>query len=550
MTGQERRDKILGILEERGMAKVNELATSLLVSEKSIRRDLQELENKGLLVRIRGGAMKKEDTQVSVNQMKFEISEEASVRIADVEELKAPIESEAAPNVEQARVVRTSRPDWLVKAIEKKRPGTIVEPVAPVIEEKAKPTKVVKAERPAPPPVKEAKPAPPAKKAKPAPPPTKAVKPPPPSAEEIKPAPPATKAKPVAPKPAPEPEKPKKDLDVIEVGTSLKAEALEELRKLADPSSHGVLPAKLDEATWKGEEPEVPAEPLESAPVEEPSPKKREERKDRQASKKRSKKKGKPVPAAKREEARASEPTASPKPKKADTGPREDKKRKPEELAKAKKKPAKAKKKPEIEEEAPKEPSRVRKIIDVIHIVVALVCFIGGTALAIYILFGDRVGGEGADTGVMQELVTHEELSFYVPENWRVLDGGGSDTVLRIRGRQGDIIGAMTISTHDGDTGSTLEANFDRISARVHQGMTYFQSDVIQFGNTPTRRHSYTDQSGDREASLNTFLIPSGDRIKYIQLRKPIDGFNQELLEQFNEIVRSMNFLPSEFARE
>ena len=574
MTGQERREKILAVLEESGTVKSIEIAEAFGVSEKSIRRDIIELEGKGLLIRLRGGAkklddhappaedmestdaampveqaretdavipvdqvdskdaakpveqtrkkdagkpvkkakerevvepveqIKLDDVDMSANQMKLELSEEPSKKPSKRLSSKAKVADKSDNKSEQVPpgvVVKTSRPEWILKAIEKNRPGTIVEPVASAKEEK--PQKNVKKKK-----------------------------------TEV----PLKQAEPALSDAAVEPEKPKKDLNVIEFGTPIKPEALAELIRLADPESKKTMPIPSDEAAQQAaaKEPEV-------------LPKKRgEERGKRPRRKARP---AKPVKAT--EEVKASEPEEPPKPKKTTvsrkqkrpvTEAREDKRRKAEQPTRPRKKKEKQ------EETTPEKKSEKRKALDVVLIIIALVCLIGGTTLSIYVLFfaGDRGDDNGADVDMMHEMITHEELSFYVPENWNLLEGGGNDTVLRIRGRQGDIIGAMTVSTHAGNPGSTLEANFDEISARIHQGITDLQSDVMQFGNTPTRRHSYTDASGEREASLNTFLIPSGENIKYIQLRKPIDGFNQDLLTQFNEIVRSMNFQPSEFTRE
>ena len=463
MTGQKRKEKILAILEESGTVNVSDLAGAFSVSDKTIRRDLEALESKGLLVRFRGGAKKREADDVSTNQMKFELSEDAPVRIVDEEGTDVTEEMEPPQKIEQAWVVKTSKPEWIVKAIEKNRPGTIEET-----------------------------------------------------------------------------QKPKKDLDIIEVGAPIKPETLAELIKLAGPESKKAMPIPSDETAGQ-------ATAKDSASL----PKKRDDK--RKGRPRRKARPAKPVKAT--GEVKASESKEPPRSKKVAesrkqkrpvTEVREDKRRTAD-------KPTRPRKKREDREETtPKKDSKKRKVLESAQIIIALICLVAGAVIAIYVLFfaGDPGQGDGADGGTMQELVTHRELSFYVPDNWNVLEGDGNDTVIRIRGRQGDIIGAMTVSTHEGNPDASLEANFDEISARIHQGITDLQSDVIQFGNTPTRRHSYTDPSGEIEASLNTFLIPSGENIKYIQLRKPIDGFNQNLLTQFNEIVRSMNFQPNEFTRE
>lgn len=58
MFAEERQDKIAVLLEERGSARVTELSEYFNVSEATIRRDLQEMEEKRLLRRTHGGAVK------------------------------------------------------------------------------------------------------------------------------------------------------------------------------------------------------------------------------------------------------------------------------------------------------------------------------------------------------------------------------------------------------------------------------------------------------------------------------------------------------------
>ncbi len=56
MLTEERHQRILALLEETDIVKVSELIHQLQASESTIRRDLQELEAQGVLVRIHGGA--------------------------------------------------------------------------------------------------------------------------------------------------------------------------------------------------------------------------------------------------------------------------------------------------------------------------------------------------------------------------------------------------------------------------------------------------------------------------------------------------------------
>ena len=57
MFNSQRHEEILRILEEKGSITVEELSRSLKVSSSTIRRDLEEMEGKGLLRRTHGGAM-------------------------------------------------------------------------------------------------------------------------------------------------------------------------------------------------------------------------------------------------------------------------------------------------------------------------------------------------------------------------------------------------------------------------------------------------------------------------------------------------------------
>lgn len=57
MFAEERQEKIVEMLNRRNSLKVVELAGSFNVSESTIRRDLQEMEHKGMLTRTHGGAV-------------------------------------------------------------------------------------------------------------------------------------------------------------------------------------------------------------------------------------------------------------------------------------------------------------------------------------------------------------------------------------------------------------------------------------------------------------------------------------------------------------
>ena len=55
---ERRHEKILELLDQNSVVRVSELVDILDVTEMTIRRDLQELENDNLLIRIHGGARK------------------------------------------------------------------------------------------------------------------------------------------------------------------------------------------------------------------------------------------------------------------------------------------------------------------------------------------------------------------------------------------------------------------------------------------------------------------------------------------------------------
>lgn len=65
MFGEERKAQIISLLKHKGDVKVSDLASTYKVSEVTIRKDLQELEEEGLIKRVHGGA-------VLVHNTKFE----------------------------------------------------------------------------------------------------------------------------------------------------------------------------------------------------------------------------------------------------------------------------------------------------------------------------------------------------------------------------------------------------------------------------------------------------------------------------------------------
>lgn len=61
MLAEERFGRILNIIEEEGIVEVSELMEKLNASESTIRRDLNAMDARGLLIKVHGGAMKKKN---------------------------------------------------------------------------------------------------------------------------------------------------------------------------------------------------------------------------------------------------------------------------------------------------------------------------------------------------------------------------------------------------------------------------------------------------------------------------------------------------------
>lgn len=74
MFADQRRNKILEILEEKGTVTVNELTSTLDTSAATIRSDLNQMEKQGLLIRTHGGAMTKEENSDIIDK-RYEIRE-------------------------------------------------------------------------------------------------------------------------------------------------------------------------------------------------------------------------------------------------------------------------------------------------------------------------------------------------------------------------------------------------------------------------------------------------------------------------------------------
>lgn len=76
---QQRRGKIVELVEERGVVRVGELAGLFSVSEVTIRNDLECLEREGLLTRDHGGAIKNPETRLVTSLLR--VDERAGERI-------------------------------------------------------------------------------------------------------------------------------------------------------------------------------------------------------------------------------------------------------------------------------------------------------------------------------------------------------------------------------------------------------------------------------------------------------------------------------------
>lgn len=96
MLTEERHQAILARLEQEEIVKVSELIQLLNASESTIRRDLQELEDKGFLVRIHGGAKKSQ-------QLGFEPN--MSEKTAKFQTEKQKIAKAAAQTIKNGEVI-------------------------------------------------------------------------------------------------------------------------------------------------------------------------------------------------------------------------------------------------------------------------------------------------------------------------------------------------------------------------------------------------------------------------------------------------------------
>ena len=492
MTGQERREKILAILEANGSVKSIEIAEEFGVSEKSIRRDLIELENNGLLTRIRGGAkrlenhaasakdmevedavksvdqvesknaarpieqakekeavqpakqtkakevvqpvdqVRIEDVDVSANQMKLELSEdplsEPSKRLGS----KAKVADESdnkSVQVSPGVVVKTSRPEWIVQAIEKARPGTIVEPVHPVVEKEEAPI------------VQEKKKAPPTKKKKGVP----ATKAPESTSEEVEMGSIVEAKEPKKPK---EPKEASKEINVIQVGETITPEVLEGLIKLVNPKAkeESELSSEPEEDIQSKGKPDSqrsparqPARERAKRPeqVKEPDQRKRPGQIKEPVQRKRPEQIKEPDQRKRPEQVK--EPDQRKRPvqvKEPDQRRRPERKTREDGHKKAYEKDGTVKsiKKGQGQKtEKPKESSKFRRVFDLIHILLAVICLIGGIILSIYILqAGRNQNVEIEEENGRHNMMICEDLSVKTATQEHMLVGVSDDTVIQV----------------------------------------------------------------------------------------------------------------------
>lgn len=83
MTIDERKQKILELINQNGKVKVNELASMFDISEVTIRIDLADLESKGLLSRVHGGAVSSYKSYFTMNfEQRMGVNNDKKTRIA------------------------------------------------------------------------------------------------------------------------------------------------------------------------------------------------------------------------------------------------------------------------------------------------------------------------------------------------------------------------------------------------------------------------------------------------------------------------------------
>ena len=69
MIASERYETILNLIQEQGIVKVKDLAKLMQVTETTIRRDCEELEHQGKLIRVHGGAKGINQNKIATRRM-------------------------------------------------------------------------------------------------------------------------------------------------------------------------------------------------------------------------------------------------------------------------------------------------------------------------------------------------------------------------------------------------------------------------------------------------------------------------------------------------
>ena len=105
MFAEQRRQQILQILDTHGSTTLTELTRLLGASESTVRRDLQEMDSKGLLVRVFGGAM---SINSKTDLREEDVSEKQTINIAE----KQRIGKYAAALIKPDDFVYISHTDW------------------------------------------------------------------------------------------------------------------------------------------------------------------------------------------------------------------------------------------------------------------------------------------------------------------------------------------------------------------------------------------------------------------------------------------------------
>lgn len=84
MTPEERREEIVHLLQEKKNMKILELSSKLKVTRETIRKDLYELEEAGLIKKTHGGAVLDESNQESLYDQRRSLNEEDKDKIAEL----------------------------------------------------------------------------------------------------------------------------------------------------------------------------------------------------------------------------------------------------------------------------------------------------------------------------------------------------------------------------------------------------------------------------------------------------------------------------------